>query len=122
MERDDMHELAIKQMNGAHMRMAEVDSVGDYRFEDGLQIERGAADDLQHFSGGSLLLPPLVQLAGEPRDLRFLADFRRTTNAHGFWCTAPLQRCRFAALRFGSFAARSGAPSLTLPKPQGKAS
>ena len=65
MEGDDMHELAIKQVHGAHMRMAEAYSVGDDRFEDCLQIEGGAADDFEHVSGSSLLLLCFIALADE---------------------------------------------------------
>jgi hypothetical protein len=63
MERDDIHELPIEQVHGAHMRMTEAHSVGDNRFEDRLQIEGGAANDFEHFSGGSLLLLCLIALA-----------------------------------------------------------
>jgi hypothetical protein len=52
-----------------------------------------------------------MQFAGEPRDLGF---------AHGLWRTAPLWRHRFVALRFGSFAACSGAPSHRLPQGSGQ--
>ncbi len=63
MERDDMHELAVEQVHGAHMRMAEAHSVGDNRFEDRLQIEGGVANNFEHFSGSSLLLLCLIALA-----------------------------------------------------------
>src|SRR5262249_35767278 len=76
MERDDMHELAIKQMHGAHMRMAEAHSVGDNRFKDRLQIEGGAANGFEHFSGSSLLLLRLITLAAKLRELTIRAGSR----------------------------------------------
>ena len=71
MKRDEMHELAIEQVHGAHMRMAEAYSVGDNRFENRLQIEGGAANDFEHFSGSSLLLLYLIALADEPFEFCF---------------------------------------------------
>jgi len=71
MECDDIHELAVKQVHGAHMRMAEAYSVGDNRFENRLQIEGGAANDFEHFSGSSLLLLCLIALADRPCEFCF---------------------------------------------------
>jgi hypothetical protein len=71
MKRDDMHELAIKQVHSAHMRMAEAHSVGDNRFEDRLQIEGGAANDFEHFSGSSLLLRCLSSISEAVPELRW---------------------------------------------------
>src|SRR6516225_961728 len=58
------------------------------------------------------LLQSLGPLAGASRELRFLA--------HRLWRTAPLWRHRFVALRFGSFAACSVAPSHRLPQGSGQ--
>ena len=65
MERDDIHELAIKEVHGTHMRMAEAYSVGDNRFENRLQIKGGAANDFEHVSSSSLLLLCFIALADE---------------------------------------------------------
>jgi hypothetical protein len=52
-----------------------------------------------------LLFLRLVQFAGEPRNLGFLASTGGTATAHS------LEGFRLAASRFGQFAACSGAPS-----------
>src|SRR5262249_56650509 len=88
--RDDIHELAVKQMQGTHMRMVEAYSVGDNRFENRLQIKGGAANDFEHFSGSSLLLLCLIALAFKQRDLRFLVSSRETTPTHGLWRVTAL--------------------------------
>jgi len=59
-----------------------------------------------------LLFLRLVQFAGKPRDLGFLASRGRTVLACSF------QGFRLAASRFSRFAACSGAPSHRPPKAQ----
>jgi hypothetical protein len=72
MESNNVNELAIKEVHGAHVRLAQAHAVRDNRFEDRLQIRRRAADHLQHFSGGSLLLLRLTQLTGKARSALFV--------------------------------------------------
>jgi hypothetical protein len=55
------------------MRMAEAHSVGDNRFDDRLQIEGGAANGFEHFSGSSLLLLRLIALAANLSELTIRA-------------------------------------------------
>jgi hypothetical protein len=77
------------------------------------QIECGAANDPEQLGSCGLLFLRLVQFAGEPRDLGFLASRGRTVLAHS------LQGFRLAASRGSHFAACSGAPSHCLsPKAQ----
>jgi hypothetical protein len=120
MERDDIHELAIKQVHGTHMRMAEAYSVADNRFENRLQIEGGAANDFEHFSGSGLLLLCLIALAFKQRDLRFLASGRGTTPTHGLWPIAALWRHYLAVWRFSWLAACFEVPSHRLPQGSGQ--
>ena len=49
-------------MNGGLIRLAQPCGRLDQRIEHGLQIERRAADDLEHVGGGGLLLQRLAQL------------------------------------------------------------
>ena len=50
-----------------------------------LQIERRPADDLEHLRSCRLLLPRLIQLAGEPRDLCFQAASGGSATTRGLW-------------------------------------
>jgi hypothetical protein len=72
MESNNANELAIEEVHGPHMRMAQAHTIRDNRFKDRLQIRRGAADHIQHFSGGSLLLLRLTQLTGKARNVVFV--------------------------------------------------
>ena len=65
----------------------------DQRIEHRLEVEGRAADHLEHVGGGGLLFPRLVQLAGEPRDLGFLAGSGGTAMA------SSLKGFRLAASR-----------------------
>src|SRR5215208_335180 len=55
--------------NCSHIRFAEPDRRFDKRVEHGLQIEGRAADDLEHVSGGGLLLQGFSQLVEQARVL-----------------------------------------------------
>src|SRR6516225_6991099 len=58
-----------------------------------LQIEGGAADDSEHLGCRRLLLKCLVQLASEPRDLRFETGNGATATARRLWGNTALARC-----------------------------
>jgi hypothetical protein len=103
--------LAIRPPDGSVIRLAQLGRASADGVEDGLNIGPRACNDARDLAGRPLLLLPLPQFAGEPADL---------CSAHGFWRTAPLWRHRFVALRFGSFAACSGAPSHRLPQGSGQ--
>src|SRR5262249_46137473 len=92
----------------------------DEGVEHGLQVERRAANDLEHVGRGSLLLQRLVALAGELGDICFLAGREVTATACDLWRIATRQR--LVALRFNCFAARFVAPSHCLPRGSGQAS
>jgi hypothetical protein len=51
------------------------------RIEHRLRVKRRATNYLEQVRGGPLLLESLVALAGEPRDLRFVADSGGTARA-----------------------------------------
>src|SRR5512146_815468 len=53
--------------NVCHFRAAQARCGFDESVEYGLQIERRPADDLEHVSGGGLLLERLAQLVEQPR-------------------------------------------------------
>src|SRR5215813_614694 len=55
--------------DGGHIRLAQPRGRLDQRVERGRQIERRAADDLEHVGGGSLLLQRFAQLVEQPRIL-----------------------------------------------------
>jgi hypothetical protein len=78
---------------------------------------RRRADDFENFGRGGQLFQCLVTLAGEPRELCFLAGSGGTTTVRGRWRIAALSRYRLAVSRFNWFAACSGAPS-HLPPPR----
>src|SRR6516165_10252347 len=102
--------VAIRSPYGSVIRLAQLGRTLADGIEDGSKVGPRACDDAKDLAGRSLLVLRFTQFAGEPRDLCF---------AHGLWRTAPLQR-RFVALRFGSFAACSGAPSHCLPQGSGQ--
>jgi hypothetical protein len=72
---------------------------------------------------GSIRLPLkcFIPLAGEPRDLCFLAGNGCTTGARSLWRSAVLARSGLSTMRFGSFAACFGAPSHFAPYAKDKA-
>ena len=68
--------VALRLQNDPLVRLAELRGRLDQRIQHGLQVERRAADDLEHVGGGGLLLqrfPEIVgafaQLAKQPRVL-----------------------------------------------------
>jgi hypothetical protein len=70
---DDVCQLAVKSVHRADYAVAEIYRTSHDRVEGGLDGGRRAGDHAQDFTGRSLLLACLVSLAGEPRDLCFLA-------------------------------------------------
>ena len=92
----------------------------DERVKHGLEIKSRAANDLEHASGGSLLLQRLIALAREPRDICFLAGSKGTAPVSSFGRFAAPQR--LAALRLCCLAACFVAPSHCLPRGSDKAS
>ena len=57
------------ETDGRHVGLAQPRRRFDQRIEHGLQIERRAADDLEHVGGGGLLLQRFAQLVEQPRVL-----------------------------------------------------
>src|SRR5262249_60113230 len=62
--------LAVGPKNVAVLSAAQSGSVLDQRLQDGLQVEGGAADNLEHLGGGCLLLQRFGQLAVAGFDLQ----------------------------------------------------
>src|SRR5260370_35227665 len=93
-------EFPLTKKHTTRFGLAQPNSRCDQSIEHGLQVEGRAADKLKHFSGGSPLLQRLVALAGEPRDICFLAGNAGTADAGGL--IVALQR--FGALRSACFA------------------
>src|SRR5437867_136417 len=54
-------QLSIEPVDDSTVGATEPRCVLDERFQDGLEVERGAADDLQDFAGGGLLLQRVGQ-------------------------------------------------------------
>src|SRR6516164_2381497 len=103
--------VAIRSPYRSVIRLAQLGRTLADGVEDGSKVGPRACDDAKDLAGRPLLVLRFMQFAGEPRDLCF---------AHGFWRTAPLWRHHFVALRFGWFAACSGAPSHRLPQGSGQ--
>ena len=61
--------LVLAGEYGRHIRLAQARGRLDQRVEHRLQIERRAADDLEHVGGGGLLLQGFAQLVEQPRVL-----------------------------------------------------
>jgi hypothetical protein len=59
----------LRTTYGNHIRLAQPGGRLDQGIKHRLQIERRAADDLEHVGGGSLLLQRLVALACQQRNL-----------------------------------------------------
>ena len=69
-----MRDLAVNvavpaRVDRRHVRFAQPRRRLDQRVEHRLQIERRAADDLEHVGGGGLLLQRFAQFAEQPRVL-----------------------------------------------------
>src|SRR5262245_59791675 len=60
--RNPAKDLPVKAEDDARTGAAEPHRVLDQRFQDRLQVERRAADDLEDLTGGSLLLQRLGQV------------------------------------------------------------
>jgi hypothetical protein len=65
--------FAVELENMTALGPAEPRCALDQSFQNGLKIEGRAADDLEYIGRSPLLLERLVPLAGEPRNLCFLA-------------------------------------------------
>ena len=113
--RHTLVEFTLTTKHNTTFGLAHPNSRCDQGIEHGLQIEGRAADKLKYFSGGSPLLQRLVALAGEPRDICFLAGNAGTADACGL---VALQR--FGALRFCCFAPYFVARSHCLPPGSGQ--
>ena len=59
----------LRANDSSHIRLAQPGGRLDQRIEHGLQIERRAADDLEHVGGGGLLLQRFAQLVEQARVL-----------------------------------------------------
>ena len=96
-----IEEFAEPQENYAVVRAAQIDRRTHERPQDGRQIERRAADDLQHIGGGGLLFQRLLGLVEEAhivdRDRRLIGE--RPEQAHIFLSEGPdpLARRRYQA-------------------------
>src|SRR5262245_22055822 len=55
-------DVALRSVDGPHIRIAESHCRLDERIEHRFQVERRAADDLEHVGGGGLLLQRLGKL------------------------------------------------------------
>jgi hypothetical protein len=77
--------LTVEAEDEGTLGFAQFECASNQHVEDGLEIEPGAADDLEDFRDGSLSLLRLIALAGKARNLRLLASrrCRRTTSTHG---------------------------------------
>src|SRR6516164_8159614 len=112
--------LPVEFENAHVVRTAEASRTPDHDLQHGLEFARRRTDDLKDLGCRPLLFQRLVALAGEACNLCFLAGDRGATSAYGLWRTAPLWRHRFVALRFGRFAACSGASAHRLPQGSGQ--
>src|SRR5262249_7384863 len=61
--------VALRSINGPHVRVAEAHCRLDQRIEHRFQIEGRATDDLEHVGGSRLLLQRLAQLIEQARVL-----------------------------------------------------
>ena len=69
MRSNEVQGLAAPAVDISELGVADADRVLQHRSKHWLKITRGAADDLKHLRRRRLLLPGLVQFAGEASDL-----------------------------------------------------
>jgi hypothetical protein len=74
--------LPVEFKNGHVVRFAEACRTSGDNLQHGLEFSRRSADDLENLRCGGLLFLCLVQFAGEPCDLGFLAGSGGTAMAH----------------------------------------
>ena len=91
---DDAKFVAFAKPKIAEFGLADARCILQDRLENRLQVSGRRADDTQNFRCSRLLLQRLVQFAGEPRDLCFLAGSGE-----------PRRRTAFGAMRRFSVAA-----------------
>src|SRR6516165_5734690 len=106
--------LPVEFVNGRVVSLTEACRTPDDDLQHGLEFGRRSTDDLENLGCRPLLFKRLVTLAGEPRDVCFLAVIRGTVARSGR--NAALRYLRLALSRFSRFAACSGAPSHRPPK------
>ena len=73
MGRNETQRVVVPTIDTAKLGVANADRILKHCCKHGMQIAGGAVYDLEDLKSGSLLLYRLVSLAGEPRDLCFLA-------------------------------------------------
>ena len=66
----------LTEIHCSKFGIADTNGFFEHSCKYGLKIAGRTADDLQHLRSRNLLLERLVSLAGEPLDLRFLANWR----------------------------------------------
>src|SRR5262249_24413965 len=97
--------LPIQFEKGYVVRFAVACRTPDEDLQHRLEFSPRGTDDLSNLLGGPLLFERLVTLAGQPRDLSFLAVICGTVTRSRH--SAALRYLRLAAARFSRFAACS---------------
>ena len=74
MYRTDTEQAVFMEVQETELGLADAHRVSQHGLEYRRQLARRRADDAEHIRRRGLLLQRLVQFAGEPRDLRFMAS------------------------------------------------